>query len=90
MTDFEKEHLNDPKYYWVPEDAMFKNAGDCLDRFPDMGPACLVANHVTYDELKRSHARSLKEIGELKRQISRYQETISQLSKGYDPELARD
>jgi hypothetical protein len=49
-------------YYWVPEKCMFENGGDCLDKYPDLGPAAMVASHVAYDELK---ADALKLVGAL-------------------------
>jgi hypothetical protein len=44
-------------HYWVPEDCMFSNAGDCLDEYPDLGAAALVVSHVAYDELKAQAER---------------------------------
>lgn len=42
--------LNSIEYWWVPEAAMFKTGSDCLDNFPNLGPACLVADHTKYDQ----------------------------------------
>lgn len=45
--------VDEPReYYWVQEDAMFANAGSCLDKFPDLGAAALLVNHTYYDKLK--------------------------------------
>jgi hypothetical protein len=44
--------MKSPKQYWVPEDAMFLNAGDCLDDMPELGAAALVYSQSAYQELK--------------------------------------
>ncbi len=42
------------EYFWVPERAIFDSGGDACE-FMDLGPGCLVASHVAYDDLKRDH-----------------------------------
>ncbi len=49
--------MNKPQeYYWVPEDCIFESAPDCLGEYPYSGPACLVASHVFYENLKSAYA----------------------------------
>lgn len=42
------------EYFWVPEDAIFDRASDCLGKYPNHGPACLVAHHDFYDKAIRA------------------------------------
>lgn len=37
--------------FWVPENHMFKSAPECLEAFPDAGPACGFVSTKAYDEL---------------------------------------
>lgn len=39
--------------YWVPEDLMFKTAPECLEAFPEAGPACGVVSTSAYQELEQ-------------------------------------
>lgn len=34
--------------HWAPEDHMFKSGSDCLEAFPEAGPACGVVSTTTY------------------------------------------
>lgn len=36
--------------YWVPENYLFKSGSDCLDAFPDAGPACGIVSTTRYAE----------------------------------------
>lgn len=61
------------EYFWVPENCMFADAGECLDKFPDAGPGCLVVgNHVAYDALKA-------ELADLKALMAHKDGTIEKL-----------
>ncbi len=40
------------EYFWVPEDCIFEDAQECIGKHPGT-PACLLASHVRYDELKK-------------------------------------
>lgn len=42
-------------YYWVPEDFLFENAGDCLDARPDDGPAALVISETYWREIEHEN-----------------------------------
>ncbi len=37
--------------YWVPEEHMFKTGNECLEAFPDSGPACGVVSTTAYGQL---------------------------------------
>ncbi len=54
------------EYFWVPENCLFESGGDCLDKFPDEGPACLVASHTKYDQLKEQNMKFLRDIAALR------------------------
>lgn len=49
-----KEFEYDSEFY-VPEEHIFKNGGDCLDKFPDAGPACGVVSSGTYFEARMTY-----------------------------------
>lgn len=59
------------EFHWVPEDAMFECASDCLGKYPDMGPACLVANHSAYEELKAENEKLIKRIKALRKALEK-------------------
>lgn len=64
--------------YWVPENHMFKSGSDCLEAFPDAGPACGIVSTTSYDSL-------LKENQELRIQMMEAQGYI----EGQDKEITR-
>lgn len=53
---------------WVPEDCMFESGSDCLEAFPDYGPACLLYTNAHINELADERDRlreGLKQIIEI-------------------------
>jgi len=48
------------RYYWVPEQMLYANAGDCLDARPDDGAAVLVVNETAYKDLEQKLARAVR------------------------------
>lgn len=53
--------------YWVPENCMFENDGDCLDKFPELGAAALVYSQSAYEVLEAKYSKyeaAIKEINQ--------------------------
>lgn len=49
------------EWVWIPEDHVFDTAPDCLEAFPDAGPACLFPTSAAYYALQ-SELAAVKEM----------------------------
>jgi uncharacterized coiled-coil DUF342 family protein len=74
--------MSEPReWVWVPEDHVFDGAPECLEKFPDAGPACRFPTQVAYDAL----AEKLKACeAELIDVNQRYSNTYNEIIKERD------
>lgn len=70
--------------FWVPENHMFKCGSECLEAFPNAGPACGIVSTSAYQKLEQElaeskemhrsastyHMESMKELAEAKAEIA--------------------
>lgn len=59
-------------YFWVPEEVLFESAGDCLDKFPDLGAAALVVSHVAFEKLQHENQILRNGLLEIKAEAREY------------------